>query len=46
LAVASEPYIFWRGDKAGEIIEQIEIHKSLGYFIPAHKQYNGPSGSL
>lgn len=44
LAVASEPYIFWRGDKADEIIEQIEIPKSLGKLAPAHRQYNGPSG--
>jgi uracil-DNA glycosylase len=44
LAVASEPYIFWRGDKANEIIEQIDIPKALGTLIPANKQYNGPSG--
>ncbi|MCJ7537955.1 MAG: hypothetical protein MUO57_20705 [Anaerolineales bacterium] len=44
LAVASEPYIFWRGDKADEIIGQIDIPKSLGMLIPANKQYNGPSG--
>jgi hypothetical protein len=44
LAVASEPYIFWRGDKAEEIIGQIDIPKSLGTLMPANKQYNGPSG--
>jgi uracil-DNA glycosylase len=44
LAVASEPYIFWRGDRADEIIEQIDIPKPLGKLIPALKQYNGPSG--
>jgi hypothetical protein len=44
LAVASEPYIFWRGDKADEIIEHIDIPESLGKLIPAHQQYNGPSG--
>jgi uracil-DNA glycosylase len=44
LAVASEPYIFWRGDNAAEIIEQIDIPQSLGKLVPANKQYNGPSG--
>jgi hypothetical protein len=44
LAVASEPYIFWRGDNADEIIDQIDIPKPLGKLIPANKQYNGPSG--
>ena len=44
LAVASEPYIFWRGDKADQIIEQIDIPKTLGKLIPANNQYNGPSG--
>lgn len=43
-AVASEPYIFWRGDKAEEIIEQIDIPNKLGNLIPAHQQFNGPSG--
>lgn len=44
LAVASEPYIFWRGDRADEIVEQIDIPKPLGKLVPAHKQFNGPSG--
>ena len=44
LAVASEPYIFWRGDKADEIIEKIEIPESLGMLNPANKLYNGSSG--
>lgn len=44
LAIASEPYIFWRGDKADEIIEDIDIPGSLGQLIPANQQYNGPSG--
>ena len=44
LAVASEPYIFWRGDKADVIIEQIDIPEPLGKLIPANQQYNGPSG--
>ena len=44
LAVASEPCIFWRGDNAEEIIENIDIPEPLGKLIPANKQYNGPSG--
>lgn len=44
LAVASEPYIFWRGDNVDKLVEQIVIPKSLGKLIPASKQYNGPSG--
>ena len=43
-AVASEPYIFWRGDQADEIIERIDIPEPLGKLIPANQQYNGPSG--
>ena len=44
LAVASEPYIFWRGDKADEIIKKIEIPEALGMLNPANTQYNGSSG--
>lgn len=43
-AVASEPYIFWRGDNADELIEKVDIPKTLGRLVPASKQYNGPSG--
>ena len=46
LTVASEPYIFWRGDNAEEIINQIEIPASLGKLVPADEQYNGPSGKV
>jgi hypothetical protein len=45
LAVASEPYIFWKGDNAKEIIKQIKIHKDLGTLIPAAANLNGPSGN-
>lgn len=45
LAVASEPYIFWRGENAEEIISAIDIHPSLGKLIPAAKNLNGPSGN-
>jgi len=44
LAVASEPYIFWRGDEAEPILENIEIPQALGKLVPASQQYNGPSG--
>ena len=45
LAVASEPYIFWRGDKAEEIIANINIPPALGKLVPAAKNLNGPSGN-
>ena len=44
LAVASEPYIFWRGEGAEEIIRQVAIPKELGMLVPADAQFNGPSG--
>ncbi len=44
LAVASEPYIFWRGDGAKSIIQQISIPSELGTLEPAQPQFNGPSG--
>jgi len=46
LAVASEPYIFWRGNReeAERIISSIRIPVELGYLRPADNQYNGPSG--
>lgn len=44
-AVASEPYIFWRGDKAEDIISRIKIPSDLGRLIPAAKNLNGPSGN-
>lgn len=45
LAVASEPYIFWKGDDAEKIISSIEIHKELGKLeVPKVKSLNGPSG--
>jgi hypothetical protein len=45
LAVASEPYIFWKGDNAENIIKGIEIHKELGTLVPAAANLNGPSGN-
>ena len=44
LAVASEPYIFWRGDDAQAIVGNIQIPASLGRLIPAAPNLNGPSG--
>jgi len=43
LAVASEPYIFWRGDNQEAIIQEIKIPKELGQLIPPGKSFNGPS---
>ena len=44
LAVASEPYIFWRGEGTDEIIQRIQIPPAFGKLEPAAKQFNGPSG--
>ena len=44
LAVASEPYIFWKGDGVQEIINKISMPKELGYLEPALPMFNGPSG--
>jgi uracil-DNA glycosylase len=44
LAVASEPYIFWRGDGVKEIIQEIEIPPAAGKLVPAAPRFNGPSG--
>lgn len=44
LAVASEPYIFWRGEGAGEIIERVTIPAELGRLVSADGKLNGPSG--
>jgi len=44
LAVDSEPYIFWRGEGADEIMQKIQIPPALGKLVPAAKQFNGPSG--
>jgi len=44
LAVASEPYIFWRGDGVEGIISRIEIPREAGRLEPAAAHFNGPSG--
>lgn len=46
LAVASEPYIFWKGDGADEIIRRIAIPPELGTLEPAAETLNGPSGNV
>lgn len=46
LAIASEPYIIWRGDGAEEIIQKIINHvpTEIGRLENAQKRFNGPSG--
>ncbi len=44
LAVASEPYIFWQGDGAKEIIQELEVPSEVGRLMPAAARFNGPSG--
>jgi uracil-DNA glycosylase len=44
LAVASEPYIFWRGDDAEAVINAIDIPSQAGRLVPAAANLNGPSG--
>lgn len=44
LAVASEPYIFWRGDGVEEILAKIKVPSDVGKLVPAIKSFNGPSG--
>lgn len=44
LAVASEPYIFWKGEEADGIISKIRIPEEAGRLISAGGHLNGPSG--
>ena len=44
LAVASEPYIFWRGENAEELVAKISIPSELGILYAAKPEFNGPSG--
>ena len=44
LAVASEPYIFWRGEGADVIIGRIAVPSEVGRLVPADPRLNGPSG--
>jgi len=42
LAVASEPYIFWKGENPESYIPK--INPKFGTLTPAQKKFNGPSG--
>lgn len=44
LAVASEPYIFWRGEGVSSILARIHIPPALGKLLPAQEHLNGPTG--
>ncbi len=46
LPVASEPSIFWKGDRgdAERIIKQIRIPRAVGQLVPAEDPLNGPTG--
>jgi len=44
LAVASEPFIFWDGAGAEEIVGRIPIPREAGSLVPADDPLNGPSG--
>ena len=44
LAVASEPYIFWRGENADQITSSIVVPDGVGNLEPAANSFNGPSG--
>lgn len=44
LAVASEPYIFWRGDGVDTILGGITVPAGAGRLEPAAPNLNGPSG--
>ncbi len=46
LAVASEPYIFWRGDGAQAIIDTIDVPEKAGKLVAAPSNLNGPSGNI
>ncbi len=44
-AVASEPYIFWKGDGCEEIIRKVAVPRDVGRLEPAAATFNGPSGN-
>jgi hypothetical protein len=46
LAVASEPYIFWNGENAADIISKITVPPEVGHLEPADIKYNGSSGRV
>ena len=44
LAVASEPWIFWDGSAAAEIVAGIAVPAVAGWLEPTDAKFNGPSG--
>ena len=44
LGVASEPYVFWRGEGVEDILAAIDVPPEAGRLVPAHCDLNGPSG--
>lgn len=44
LGVASEPYIFWRGEGVEEILSTIDVPLDAGRLVPVDADRNGPSG--
>lgn len=44
MAVASEPYIFWRGEGAEKILSEVKVPQGAGRLMPAARHLNGPSG--
>lgn len=44
LAVASEPEVFWRGDRAAEIVSAVPVPPGAGTLVPAADNLNGTSG--
>jgi hypothetical protein len=44
LAVASEPYIFWRGESPEATIDRIHLPYGTGKLVPVVSMFNGPSG--
>ena len=44
LGVASEPYIFWRGEGVEDILAAIDVPEEAGRLEPAARSLNGPSG--
>jgi uracil-DNA glycosylase len=44
VGVKSEPYIFWRGENADNLIADVQIPREMGRLEPANSMFNGPSG--
>ena len=44
LGVASEPYIFWRGEGVEKILSAIDVPPGAGRLVPPVGNLNGPSG--